>query len=148
MGRWLVLALLYVSAWGQGAVPGTYFGMTVQNFMAVQPAVGFGTVRTWDAYDGGWDSTPGLDWAHIETARGVYDFRAVDRYLDWAEKRHAEVIYTFGAYAAVGFGDAGQDGTLWGGGVWGSGKDGGLGRLCGGAGAARAWAGALVGVVE
>ncbi len=81
---------------GRGAVPASYFGMTVQNFAGTPPLVGFGTVRTWDAYDGGWDRTPGLDWAHIETARGVYDFGAVDRYLDWAERQHAEVIYTFG----------------------------------------------------
>ena len=70
--------------------------MTVQDFRASQVLVKFGTVRTWDAFDGHWDATPGLDWAHINPARGVYDFGAVDRYLDWAEARHAEVIYTFG----------------------------------------------------
>ena len=94
--RWLVLLTLCVGALGQGAVPATYFGLTVQDFRAVAPVVLFGTVRTWDAFDGGWNHAPGLDWAHIETARGKYDFAAVDRYLDWAEKHHAEVIYTFG----------------------------------------------------
>ena len=91
-----MLLAFWVGVQAQGPVPKQYFGLTVQDFREVEPVVLFGTVRTWDAFDGGWNHTPGLDWAHIETRRGVYDFGAVDRYLDWAEKHHAEVIYTFG----------------------------------------------------
>jgi polysaccharide biosynthesis protein PslG len=77
-------------------IPPSFFGMTIQNFQGVKPALRFGTTRSWDVFAGGWDATPGLDWPHISPKRGSYDFAALQSFISLNQARHAEVIYAFG----------------------------------------------------
>lgn len=49
-----------------------------------------------------WDD--GVKWAHINTSNGVYDFTALDKFLDDAQAANMDVLYTFGdtpQFAAV-----------------------------------------------
>ena len=78
------------------AVPATYFGMTVQYFMTTQPAVQYGTTRSWDAYYYSYNNTPGVDWPHISTSRGSYNFTALDSFISVNQARNQDIIYTFG----------------------------------------------------
>ena len=70
-------------------IPGTYFGMTIKDYLNAVPNFPFGTTRSWDA-------SPKLAWTEINTAMGVYDFSGVDQFIQVNQARHAEIIYTFG----------------------------------------------------
>jgi hypothetical protein len=73
----------------QGVIPQSLFGMTVLDFENVSAPLRYGTTRTWDSF-------PMLDWAEINSAPGVYDFRQLDAFLNMNQERNVEVIYTFG----------------------------------------------------
>jgi polysaccharide biosynthesis protein PslG len=53
------------------------------------PAVSFGTLRTWDQW-------PGVAWANINTARGVYNWTQLDIVVNAAVGHGADIVYTFG----------------------------------------------------
>jgi polysaccharide biosynthesis protein PslG len=71
------------------AIPASFFGMTVLNFIQVSPAVPFGTTRTWDAY-------PGMDWSDENPARGIYHFATLDQFLAKSAESGTDVVYTLG----------------------------------------------------
>ena len=73
----------------QGVIPQSLFGMTVLDFENTNAPLRYGTTRTWDSF-------PTLDWADINSARGVYDFQPLDNFLKINQERNVEVIYTFG----------------------------------------------------
>jgi polysaccharide biosynthesis protein PslG len=73
----------------QGIIPRSFFGMTVLDFQQVSPSLNYGTTRTWDSF-------PMLDWADINSAPGIYDFRLLDAFIKINQERGADVIYTFG----------------------------------------------------
>jgi polysaccharide biosynthesis protein PslG len=73
----------------QGIIPRSLFGMTVLDFQQVNPSLSYGTTRTWDSF-------PMLDWADINSAPGVYDFRQLDAFIKINQARSVDVIYTFG----------------------------------------------------
>ena len=73
----------------QGVIPRSLFGMTVLDSVHVDPPLHYGTTRTWDSF-------PMLDWADINSAPGVYDFRDLDAFLARNQQRNVDVIYTFG----------------------------------------------------
>jgi len=50
-------------------------------------AATLGGIRLWD---------DGVKWGDINTANGVYDFTPLDTYLDDAEAKNMDVLYTFG----------------------------------------------------
>jgi hypothetical protein len=70
-------------------IPRSLFGMTVLDSENVTPSLDYGTTRTWDSY-------PMLDWAEINSAPGVYDFRHLDAFIKMSQERGVDVIYTFG----------------------------------------------------
>jgi polysaccharide biosynthesis protein PslG len=78
-----------VTATGR-VVPASFFGM---HYSSAQyqpwPAVGFRTLRTWDQW-------PGVAWANLHTARGVYNWTQLDIVVNAAVGHGADIVYTFG----------------------------------------------------
>lgn len=70
----------------QSPIPRTYFGLHV-NQISNEPNVPFGTLRLWD---------DGTNWKRINEARGQYDFRLLDKWIEFARRHHAEIIYSCG----------------------------------------------------
>lgn len=94
-GSWpkiAIVLLALISLMGSanaGEVAPTYFGMHIGNGTTTTPwpQVQMGTVRTWDS---------GVSWAGIETSRGVYNWSALDNWMNLAEKHNVQLVYTFG----------------------------------------------------
>ncbi|NUQ95699.1 MAG: cobalamin ABC transporter substrate-binding protein, partial [Streptomyces sp.] len=76
-------------AWSQypTAVPGAFYGVTVNSSSGEMPTFRVGAVRLWDSE---------TRWAQVEPARGRYDWRVLDRLADGARKERLPVLYTFG----------------------------------------------------
>jgi hypothetical protein len=70
-----------------GAVPSSFFGMTVLNYQNSYPNVTYGTVRTWDTY-------PSVNWSALNPARGVYNWGNLDSFM--SQTRGKDIVYTFG----------------------------------------------------
>src|SRR6185369_11733990 len=73
-----------------GEVPSTFFGMHILhavNGSTPWPTDQFGAIRLWDS---------GVDWHDINTAQGVYDWSAFDKWMSLAQQHGVEVTYTFG----------------------------------------------------
>jgi hypothetical protein len=71
-------------------IPSTFFGNQLTAAIIDKepwPSVPISALRLWDS---------GVQWADINTAPGVYDFRALDAWLAMASAHHVEVLYTFG----------------------------------------------------
>lgn len=69
-------------------IPPSYFGMTVNAPLSTPwPAIGFGSLRTWDT---------GISWSDIAVGRGRYDWRKFDAIVDLAERHGVQLVYTFG----------------------------------------------------
>jgi hypothetical protein len=75
---------------GPGAIPPTYFGLTINHNESVPfpTALAFGAIRSWDATD--------VSWANINTAPGVYDWSGFDAWLTYGSGHGLDVLYTFG----------------------------------------------------
>ncbi|MCH0564805.1 MULTISPECIES: helix-turn-helix domain-containing protein [unclassified Streptomyces] len=76
-------------AWSQypAAVPGSFYGVTVNSGSGAMPTFRVGAVRLWDS---------GSRWALVEPERGRYDWSVLDRLVDGARQVHLPVLYTFG----------------------------------------------------
>jgi hypothetical protein len=91
----VVAALWATAAFGQTAVPTSYFGMHLSNVTGVTwPKVYFGTSRTVDAVDGA-GGVNAVFWKDIETARGVYSWTHLDNIMATYQAHNLSVIYTF-----------------------------------------------------
>ena len=70
--------------------PPAYFGLHETDPAAHGwPSVGFGTFRTWNVY-------PHVSWANINTAKGVYDWTALDNLASLTQSHGVDLLYTFG----------------------------------------------------
>lgn len=67
-------------------IPPSYFGLHVNRIMD-DPTVPFGTLRLWD---------DGTNWKRLNQAKGRYDFSNLDRWIEFAQRHHAELIYACG----------------------------------------------------
>lgn len=76
-------------AWSQypAAVPGAFYGVTMNSSSGAMPAFRVGTVRLWDSE---------TRWAQVEPARGRYDWSSLDRLVNGARHARLPVLYTFG----------------------------------------------------
>lgn len=75
-------------------IPRTFFGMHIHSATSAWPAVDeqIGTVRVWDA-----DGPPvGAQWAAINPSPGVYDWTALDAYVQRALAHHADILMNLG----------------------------------------------------
>ncbi len=63
-----------------------FFGLDIHNGQHF-PSQPFGYWRLWDA---------AVDWAHVEPARGTYDFSLLDQYVSLAESKHVQLLYVLG----------------------------------------------------
>ena len=63
-------------------IPGSYFGVALHGER--WPSFPFGSSRVLVA------------WKLVEPARGKWDFRQVDAYVELAERNHADVLLTWG----------------------------------------------------
>ena len=70
-----------------------YFGMTWQSSSDPWPAASFGTIRSWDF---NYLGQTGISWQEIETARGTYNWTALDYWIANAQSHHVDALYTFG----------------------------------------------------
>lgn len=76
-----------------GTAAATLFGIDVNRPATPWPPatlsgpLPIGTLRLWDS---------AVDWARIETSRGVYDWAKLDDWVARAEAQGVEVLYTFG----------------------------------------------------
>jgi hypothetical protein len=72
-----------------GPIPATFFGMHIHYFATTTPwpPVPFGSLRLWDAY---------VTWPRLEAKPGVWDFTALDKYLDAAQHQDIDVILPLG----------------------------------------------------
>jgi hypothetical protein len=72
-----------------GAIPPTFFGMHIHYFATSTPwpPVSFGSIRLWDAY---------VTWPRLEPKQGVWDFTALDKYVDAAQSHHADIVLPLG----------------------------------------------------
>jgi hypothetical protein len=71
-------------------LPDQFFGMNVLHAInrTPWPATEIASIRLWDTDD--------TSWQHIQPARGKFDWNGLDRWLKLANRRHVEVVYTFG----------------------------------------------------
>jgi hypothetical protein len=69
-------------------VPASYFGLSTGDFVDLSPTLPFGTTRSWDAHQ--------LDWSDANPAPGVYNFSALDSFIQFSQQHNSEIIYTFG----------------------------------------------------
>ena len=70
--------------------PGVFFGLHETNAARHGwPSVGFGTFRTWNVY-------PAVSWSDINTAKGVYNWTALDNLLSLTQSHGVDLLYTFG----------------------------------------------------
>ncbi|SRR5579871_202988 len=68
-------------------IPPTFFGMHINRLNTPWPSVPFGSLRMLGNL---------TTWYHLEgDARGRYDWRTLDRWLDAAQAHHVDVLYTF-----------------------------------------------------
>jgi len=71
----------------------SFFGAGFNSFRTWPPTDGqkqvatLGSIRLWDDHE---------KWAHIETARGVYNWSGLGSIISKAQAQHADVLYTFG----------------------------------------------------
>ena len=71
-------------------VPQTAFSMHMHSDAltgTLWPKVGFGGIRLWDA---------GTNWTQLNPSRGAYDWSRLDQWLDLAQSRGVDILYTFG----------------------------------------------------
>lgn len=74
-------------------IPKALFGMHIHHMLrgaeqpTTWPTIAFGNWRLWDAY---------VTWSDLEPVRGRWNFVALDRYVDLAEKHHVELLITLG----------------------------------------------------
>jgi hypothetical protein len=75
---------------GAGAIPLTYFGLTINHNESVPFPSGsaFGAIRSWDATN--------VSWNDINTAPGVYDWSGFDAWMTYVSSHGVDVLYTFG----------------------------------------------------
>jgi polysaccharide biosynthesis protein PslG len=75
---------------GPGAIPSTYFGLTINHNESVPfpTSLGFGTTRSWDATR--------VSWSDINTASGIYDWSGFDAWMDYVSNHGVDVVYTLG----------------------------------------------------
>ncbi len=75
---------------GPGAIPATYFGLTVNHNESVPfpTELGFGSIRSWDAAR--------VSWSDINTASDLYDWSGFDAWMDYGSRHGLDVVYTFG----------------------------------------------------
>jgi hypothetical protein len=74
----------------EGAIPDTYFGMTIHHADAGSPWPSFPvhTMRMWDV----------VFWRQIQTSPTEYNWKKFDTYIDLRNRYHvADVLFTFGA---------------------------------------------------
>jgi PKD repeat protein len=70
--------------------PRVFFGLHETNAAKHGwPSVGFGTVRAWNAY-------PHVSWADINTAKGIYNWTALDNLLSLTQSHSVDLLYTLG----------------------------------------------------
>jgi hypothetical protein len=73
------------------AIGPTFFGMDANDGLISQqpwPTVSYGSQRLWDS---------GVSWAEVNTAPGIYDFTALDKWFTGFQANHIQdVLYTFG----------------------------------------------------
>ena len=84
--RLLVTVLLLVACAVAGQVPRTYFGMGF-NMASTPWQVSPGTIRLWDT---------GTSWVSLNPALGSYNWAPLDTWLNLANQKHVDVLYTFG----------------------------------------------------
>lgn len=73
---------------GDAVFERAYFGMHVHNEGGWNwPEIGIGSLRLWDA---------DVSWAYLERIDGRFDFRRLDRYLEWAGRQGVEVLLPLG----------------------------------------------------
>jgi polysaccharide biosynthesis protein PslG len=71
------------------AIPDSYFGMTVHNLRTTPwPSIPFASMRSWDV--------DGVHWADIHQAPNTYNWSNLDALIDFAQRRGADIVYTFG----------------------------------------------------
>jgi hypothetical protein len=101
----LCLAVLVPMAFGQEAVPKTYFGLnihccsvngTAKHGSAPWPPANFGSLRVWDN---------DAQWLHISPNKGDYDWTILDSWIDHAQSHGVEMMYTFGGIPSWASGD-------------------------------------------
>lgn len=74
-----------------GGTPLTFFSMHVQSelFSGMPwPTVSFGSMRLWDTF---------TTWNDLNPSPGIFNWPALDRWLDTAQQHDVDLIYTFGA---------------------------------------------------
>ncbi|WP_066367008.1 helix-turn-helix domain-containing protein [Herbidospora mongoliensis] len=72
-------------------VPRTLFGVTLNTATGAMPAFRVGGVRLWDG---------GTRWSEIQPERGAFDWSALDRHVDGAEKAGLPVLFVAGGTPA------------------------------------------------
>lgn len=89
---WIVTIILFsflTPAQAQ-TVSNAYFGMHMHGGVIARqpwPVDSFGSVRLWDA---------SVNWANINTAKGVYDWSYLDKWLAEGKTHNVQFLYTFG----------------------------------------------------
>src|SRR5579863_8872188 len=81
-----VSVALTINASSSSSIPGTYFGMHINQLTAPWPVVAVGAQRLHDS---------GVSWAEIETSAGVYDFTQLDKLIARAQTNNVDLLYTF-----------------------------------------------------
>jgi len=100
----IVIPLLALVVGSQSqTLPRQFFGVSVLHAITRTPWPDqpYGGIRLWD--------TDGTGWPQANPARGKYDWAALDKWLDLAEKNHVDVLYTFGRVPAWTNGGKGQN---------------------------------------
>ena len=94
------------SAGTSGAIPDSYFGMTVALHSTPWPSVTVGGLRLLGT---------NTKWGDLNPSQGVYDWTVLDQWLDYAQPHHVDVIYTFTATPAWAATDSHLPCNHWGG---------------------------------
>ena len=78
-------------------VPADLFGVTINSSTGAMPSFHVGAVRLWDSE---------TRWAQLEPRRGDFDFSALDRLVDGADRAGHPILFTFGGTPAWASPDA------------------------------------------
>ena len=71
-----------------GAIPSSYFGMTLNNYRKTPwPTVPFASLRTWDT---------SVTWADINPAPAIYNWSELDALTELAQTRGIDLLFTLG----------------------------------------------------
>jgi hypothetical protein len=92
LSMWLVFSSSAASPPLSGPIPASFFGLQMHKPIAQSqqpwPTIPFGTVRLWDS---------GVSWSEVNTAKGVYDWDLLDKWLaKYREHGIDDILYSFG----------------------------------------------------